>query len=127
MPKRIILLLDGTWNDIDVGLTDTNIVRMRELISRHLVKVSGHDHARHDEANGGVRNCQTDNPAARATTSSILRDRFRNAIIDPKRTANGKACSATVGVLRNDRAAKSIPLACWESPERRSSSIRSTA
>ena len=53
-------------------------------------------------ASGGVRNCQTDSPAARATTSSILRDKFRNAIIDPNRTANGKACSATVGVRRND-------------------------
>jgi hypothetical protein len=42
--KRIILLLDGTWNDIDAGPTDTNIVRMRELISRHLVRVSGHGH-----------------------------------------------------------------------------------
>jgi hypothetical protein len=31
MPKRIVLLLDGTWNDIDVGPYDTNIVRMREL------------------------------------------------------------------------------------------------
>ena len=39
---------------------------------------------------GGVRNCQTDTPAARATTNSILRDKLRNAIIDPNRTANGK-------------------------------------
>ena len=38
MVKRIILLLDGTWNDIDVGACDTNIVRMRELISKHLVR-----------------------------------------------------------------------------------------
>ena len=27
MRKRIILLLDGTWNDADFGLSDTNIVR----------------------------------------------------------------------------------------------------
>ena len=33
MRKRIILLLDGTWNDADFGLSDTNIVRLRELIS----------------------------------------------------------------------------------------------
>jgi hypothetical protein len=54
MQKRIILLLDGTWNDIDVGLTDTNIVRMRNLISRHLVKVSDHGRARHDESDKKV-------------------------------------------------------------------------
>nr|WP_276555667.1 DUF2235 domain-containing protein [Bradyrhizobium elkanii] len=38
--KRIILLLDGTWNDSDFGAYDTNIVRMREAISRTL-RVSG--------------------------------------------------------------------------------------
>lgn len=36
MAKRIILLLDGTWNDSDFGAYDTNIVRMREAISRTL-------------------------------------------------------------------------------------------
>ena len=40
MSKRIILLLDGTWNDIDSGPRDTNIVRMRELISNELVRSS---------------------------------------------------------------------------------------
>ncbi len=54
MPKRIVILLDGTWNDIDVGPYDTNIVRMRELISRHLVKVSGHGRTRHDDSNKKV-------------------------------------------------------------------------
>jgi uncharacterized protein (DUF2235 family) len=34
--KRIILLLDGTWNDADYGPTDTNIVRLREIIARCL-------------------------------------------------------------------------------------------
>ena len=34
--KRIILLLDGTWNDSDFGTQDTNIVRMREIIARVL-------------------------------------------------------------------------------------------
>ena len=34
--KQIILLLDGTWNDADFGTRDTNIVRMRGLIARHL-------------------------------------------------------------------------------------------
>jgi Uncharacterized alpha/beta hydrolase domain (DUF2235) len=51
MSKRIILLLDGTWNDIDVGPYDTNIVRMRELISRHLVRV----HATHNGSTKKVR------------------------------------------------------------------------
>jgi hypothetical protein len=31
--KRIVLLLDGTWNDSDVGMSDTNIVRLRENIA----------------------------------------------------------------------------------------------
>lgn len=35
-PKRIILLLDGTWNDAEFGTHDTNIVRLREIISRSL-------------------------------------------------------------------------------------------
>jgi hypothetical protein len=34
--KRIVLLLDGTWNDADLGASDTNIVRMREIIARSL-------------------------------------------------------------------------------------------
>ena len=55
MPKRIILLLDGTWNDIDVGPADTNIVRMRGLISQHLVKASGHSRTHHDDSNKKVR------------------------------------------------------------------------
>ncbi|MBB4368316.1 hypothetical protein GGD63_001095 [Bradyrhizobium sp. cir1] len=36
MPKRIILLLDGTWNDADDGPADTNIVRLRERIAAFL-------------------------------------------------------------------------------------------
>jgi hypothetical protein len=36
MAKRIILLLDGTWNDSDFGAQDTNIVRIREIIARTL-------------------------------------------------------------------------------------------
>jgi hypothetical protein len=34
--KRIIILLDGTWNDSEFGDTDTNIVRMRDSIARCL-------------------------------------------------------------------------------------------
>jgi type VI secretion system (T6SS) phospholipase Tle1-like effector len=34
--KRIILLLDGTWNDADRGPSDTNIVRLREIIAKCL-------------------------------------------------------------------------------------------
>jgi hypothetical protein len=36
MPKRIILLLDGTWNDADFGDSDTNIVRIRDIIAKTL-------------------------------------------------------------------------------------------
>lgn len=34
--KCIVVLLDGTWNDSDAGNTDTNIVRLRELIAASL-------------------------------------------------------------------------------------------
>lgn len=34
--KRIILLLDGTWNDADFGDADTNIVRLREAIAQYI-------------------------------------------------------------------------------------------
>ena len=34
--KRIILLLDGTWNDQDFGPTDTNIVRLQQIIAKTL-------------------------------------------------------------------------------------------
>lgn len=36
--KRIILLLDGTWNDEDFGDADTNIVRLQEVIAKTLHK-----------------------------------------------------------------------------------------
>ena len=76
---------------------------------------------------GGARICHTETPAARATTSSNLRDRLRNAIIEPNSTANGSACSATVGVRRKDRSAIRGAVALGASPERRSISTRSTA
>ena len=34
--KRIILLLDGTWNDSDFGRTDTNVVRLERIIAETL-------------------------------------------------------------------------------------------
>jgi uncharacterized protein (DUF2235 family) len=34
--KCIILLLDGTWNDADLGASDTNIVRLRAITARSL-------------------------------------------------------------------------------------------
>lgn len=40
MPKRIILLLDGTWNDWEADDRDTNIVRMEDLIVRTLKRTS---------------------------------------------------------------------------------------
>lgn len=39
--RRLILLLDGTWNDQDFGDTDTNIVRLQEIIARTLHKQGG--------------------------------------------------------------------------------------
>lgn len=35
-PQRIILLLDGTWNDAEFDTHDTNIVRLREIIAKSL-------------------------------------------------------------------------------------------
>src|ERR1700722_19081444 len=34
-PRRLIVLLDGTWNDADFGPYDTNIVRLRERIAEY--------------------------------------------------------------------------------------------
>jgi uncharacterized protein (DUF2235 family) len=50
--KRIILLLDGTWNDSDRGLADTNIVRLRQIISKSLepaMKRDGNDKLSEEE------------------------------------------------------------------------------
>ncbi len=35
-PKRLILLLDGTWDDQDFGKIDTNIVRLEQVLVRSL-------------------------------------------------------------------------------------------
>ena len=45
----------------------------------------------------GVRNCQTETPAARATTSSLLRVSRQNASIVPNRIANGMTSCAVWG------------------------------
>lgn len=34
--RRIILLFDGTWNDVEFGDRDTSILRLREMIDREL-------------------------------------------------------------------------------------------
>ncbi len=36
MTRRLVLLLDGTWNDADLGDNDTNVVRLREIIDNSL-------------------------------------------------------------------------------------------
>jgi uncharacterized protein (DUF2235 family) len=36
--RRIVLLLDGTWNDDEFGETDTNIVRLRQIINGTLTE-----------------------------------------------------------------------------------------
>jgi uncharacterized protein (DUF2235 family) len=38
--KRLLLLLDGTWNDPESGASDTNIVRLRNIIARELTSDS---------------------------------------------------------------------------------------
>ncbi len=45
-------------------------------------------------ATAGARNCHTETPAARATTSSLLRVIRQNAIMPPNRMANGMICCA---------------------------------
>src|SRR6516165_8737525 len=44
--KRIILLLDGTWNDADIGVGDTNIVRLRRIITQSLDPIPSQDQTR---------------------------------------------------------------------------------
>jgi uncharacterized protein (DUF2235 family) len=61
MTKRIILLLDGTWNDADVGPFDTNIVRLREIIARSL------------DSSSTVT--QSDGPAAENSTAKLVSGR----------------------------------------------------
>lgn len=65
--KRLILLLDGTWNDADVGSRDTNIVRLRNLIARRLQNAGG-DHGGR-EARKGSDKPGTGIAAAYADTS----------------------------------------------------------
>src|SRR5271166_29039 len=38
--RRLILLLDGTWNDAEIGDRDTNIVRLRDILARGLSALS---------------------------------------------------------------------------------------
>ncbi len=40
MSKRLILLLDGTWNNWEAGDNATNIVRLEDLIIRYLERES---------------------------------------------------------------------------------------
>ena len=70
-------------------------------------------------------NCQTERPAARATTSSSFRVRLRNATMAPKSTENGKICSVMVGTRSSERNATPAVVAPLASPERRSSSTKS--
>ncbi len=74
---------------------------------------------------GGRINCQTETPAARATTSSSLWLRLRKVAIAPKRTQKGSTCSETVGVRKNDRKAMKAADMPGLSPVRRSISTKS--
>lgn len=46
---------------------------------------------------GGVMNCQTESPTARATTSSSRRDSSTNVTMPPNSTAKGSNCSVKAG------------------------------
>ena len=76
-------------------------------------------------ATGGTRNCQTETPAALATTSSSFRVRLRKANMAPNSTEKGKICSVMVGTRSSDRNATPPVVAPLASPERRSSSTKS--
>ncbi|MFP5076856.1 T6SS phospholipase effector Tle1-like catalytic domain-containing protein [Rhizobium sp. YIM 134829] len=43
--KRLIVLLDGTWNDRDEGVHDTNIVRLQQWIARSIEKAQSRPQA----------------------------------------------------------------------------------
>ena len=74
---------------------------------------------------GGTRNCQTEIPDARATSSSSLRVRLRNTAIEPNRTQNGSTCSLTAGVRSKDRKATRAVVTPAMLPVRRNSSTKS--
>jgi uncharacterized protein (DUF2235 family) len=48
-PKRLILLLDGTWNDAAFGSTDANIVRLSNLVACTLHMAGQKDGTREDK------------------------------------------------------------------------------
>ena len=60
----------------------------------------------------GVRNCQTETPAARATTSSLLRVSRQNASIVPNRMANGITSCAVCGSFSAAISSSSPSVAC---------------
>ena len=71
----------------------------------------------------GIRNCQTETPAARATTSSLLRVNRQNASIVPNRIANGMTSCAVCGILSAAISSR-IPQLAWARPPPRRSSSR---
>ena len=70
----------------------------------------------------GIRNCQTETPAARATTSSLLRVSRQNASIVPNRIANGMTSCAVCGSFSAAISKRTPQFACARPPPRRSSS-----
>ena len=74
----------------------------------------------------GAMNCQTDMPAARATTSSSLRVRLMKAAMAPNSTAKGSTCSVTAGTRNSDRKAIRGAVASLTSLARRSRSTKSS-
>jgi len=45
--KRLILLLDGTWDDQDFGKIDTNVVRLEQILAKSLIPTE-HDDEHHE-------------------------------------------------------------------------------
>lgn len=75
----------------------------------------------------GIRNCQAETPAARATTSSIFWLSCVSVIIAAKRQANGKALSRKIGAFRADNCSKASIEASDFSAALRNCSTKSTS
>ncbi len=87
--KRIILLLDGTWNDQDFGSTDTNIVRLQQIIAKTLgttpsapEKAIGHSAAPRRLVEGFTSDAGPENIVFyERGVGTGARDRFRGGIL----------------------------------------------
>lgn len=81
MPKQLILLLDGTWNDAEFGKGDTNIVRLREIIAASLPHIDKDDSTRRVYETTKVF-------YQRGIGTGSLYDRFRGGLLGEGLTSN---------------------------------------